>query len=446
MEILCLELGKEKKYTGVTKEKLIANLLKVVSQKRTGAFVGFPSTDHEDDEHHHHPPASSSKRQRKMSNPSRIPVVGSSGRVCYCRNAACKAAILDSERGFCRRCTCCICYTYDDNKDPSLWLVCSEDDENSNHNNSSNDDNSNNSSSSSCGATCHLECVFHRAKSSTSPDHGDGDRLLDGCFKCVSCGKLNDLLRCLRKQLFIAKQARRVDVLCHRIFLIHRLLAGTQKYDDVNQIVDGIVNKLEIEVGPLNGLSKTMTRGIVNRLPSVTQIQKLCTLAIDCIDSHKKSGTTNVGAAEAACGDLNMLPDDNGSENEETQSVLPATPSKLEWLNTRTKPIVKPVKQLTEEGSLTRSSCGGEQVFVDTSVLEKDYEYHVKVIRWLESNGHIQTKFRMKFLTWFSLRATQSERKVVSVFVDTLIEDPPSLAGQLVDTFAEGISTKKTMF
>nr|CAB3445609.1 unnamed protein product [Digitaria exilis] len=74
---------------------------------------------------------------------------------------------------------------------------------------------------------------------------------------------------------------------------------------------------------------------------------------------------------------------------------------------------------------------------------EASYEYCVKVVRWLECEGYIETNFRVKFLTWFSLRATPHERKIVSVFVNTLIEDPVSLSGQLVDSFSETIYSKK---
>lgn len=70
---------------------------------------------------------------------------------------------------------------------------------------------------------------------------------------------------------------------------------------------------------------------------------------------------------------------------------------------------------------------------------ESDYEYSVRVIKWLENGGHIDEDFRVKFLTWFSLKATKQERRVVNVFVDTFVDDPPSLAGQLTDTFLDKI-------
>lgn len=70
---------------------------------------------------------------------------------------------------------------------------------------------------------------------------------------------------------------------------------------------------------------------------------------------------------------------------------------------------------------------------------ESDYEYSVRAIKWLEHEGHIDEEFRVKFLTWFSLKATMQERKVVRVYVDTFIDDPSSLAKQLIHTFVEEI-------
>ncbi|CAL1391580.1 unnamed protein product [Linum trigynum] len=44
----------------------------------------------------------------------------------YCKNSACKATMKQGDT-FCKRCSCCICHKYDDNKDPSLWMICSTD-------------------------------------------------------------------------------------------------------------------------------------------------------------------------------------------------------------------------------------------------------------------------------------------------------------------------------
>lgn len=75
--------------------------------------------------------------------------------------------------------------------------------------------------------------------------------------------------------------------------------------------------------------------------------------------------------------------------------------------------------------------------------LDENFEYCVKIIRWLECEGHINQDFRLKLLTWFSLRSTDQERRVVNTFIQTLIDDPSSLAGQLVDSFSDIISSKR---
>jgi hypothetical protein len=73
--------------------------------------------------------------------------------------------------------------------------------------------------------------------------------------------------------------------------------------------------------------------------------------------------------------------------------------------------------------------------------LENNYEYCVKIIRWLERDCHIQKDFHQKFLTWFSLRATSQEWRIVRVFVDTMSDDLASLVGQLDDTFSDRSSS-----
>lgn len=94
-----------------------------------------------------------------------------------------------------------------------------------------------------------------------------------------------NFFRCWKKQLTKAKDTRRVDILCYRISLSKKVLSDGEKYRDVYQIVDEAVKKLEAEVGPLTGVPVGMGRGIVNRLSSGPEVQKLCSLAIDTLDS-----------------------------------------------------------------------------------------------------------------------------------------------------------------
>lgn len=87
-----------------------------------------------------------------------------------------------------------------------------------------------------------------------------------------------------------AKDTRRVDILCYRVSLSQKLLNGTEKYQKLFEIVDEAVKKLEADVGPLTGLPVKMGRGIVNRLSSGPEVQKLCALAVESLDSlHSNS-------------------------------------------------------------------------------------------------------------------------------------------------------------
>uniref|UniRef100_A0A5B7ASA4 Putative VIN3-like protein 2 n=1 Tax=Davidia involucrata TaxID=16924 RepID=A0A5B7ASA4_DAVIN len=135
---------------------------------------------------------------------------------------------------------------------------------------------------------------------------------------------------------------------------------------------------------------------------------------------------------------------------------LPITPCKLENLkdglgrNGRPKPSSNDLdngsgrEEEPQAGSSSKKRSGERQDDESSGNGDRNLEYYVKVIRWLECVGHIETTFRQKFLTWYSLRATPQEVRVVKVFVDTLIEDPASLAGQLVDTFSDAISSKRS--
>lgn len=80
---------------------------------------------------------------------------------------------------------------------------------------------------------------------------------------------------------------------------------------------------------------------------------------------------------------------------------------------------------------------------ISSCCLDESFEYCVKIIRLLECRGHIKQEFRLKLLTWFSLRSTEQERRVVNTFIQTLNDDLSSLAGQLVDTFSDVIYSKR---
>lgn len=91
--------------------------------------------------------------------------------------------------------------------------------------------------------------------------------------------------RTWRKQLLVAKDARRVDILCLRISLAHRILLGTVVYKEVNMIVEAALKLLNSEVGPQDQECLRMTRGIVNRLSCGAEVQRLCSYAVERFDS-----------------------------------------------------------------------------------------------------------------------------------------------------------------
>lgn len=273
LHILCAEMGKERKYTGLPKWKMIEHLLKIVALKKSRpqetAQISLVSST----------PANAPgpfRRQRKREHPSRHPEATALS-LCaneadtnvtrVCKNYACRA-VLSLEDRFCRRCSCCICHKFDDNKDPSVWLVCSSESP---------------SDGVSCGLSCHLECALKHEKSGIAKvaQHMQ----LDGSYCCPSCGRVSGLMGCWKKQLTIAKEARRVDILCYRISLAQRLLNGTEQFKEPHDIVLRAARKLEEEVGPINGESSTMARGIVSRLSSGNEVQKLCALAIEKMEA-----------------------------------------------------------------------------------------------------------------------------------------------------------------
>ncbi|XP_010526345.1 PREDICTED: VIN3-like protein 2 isoform X3 [Tarenaya hassleriana] len=633
LQILCAEMGKERKYTGLTKVKIIETLLKIVSEKKSGEDErkrdSSPSQRH-------------SKRQRKVDNPSRVVLNTAGENAIHCKNSACRA-VLRQEDKFCRRCSCCICHKYDDNKDPSLWLACSSDPPFS-------DD--------SCGLSCHLECSFKNERSGLGKDKRN--TALDGCFYCVSCGKANDLLECWKKQLSIAKETRRVDVLCYRLFLGQKLLRGVKKYQKLYQIVAEAVKNLEEEVGPLTGHPMKMGRGIVNRLHSGPEVQRLCSSALESLEKiqsdvalysshgsktqatkgstkirfediransltvvlgandsssspsspaniihysiwHRKvtekeypknstctlftpntrfvvsglaptsgycfkvvtfTGTRELHAEEISistqtaekeavncssvversespltnCSSLSTpssveaesnndyisyckkteeknvivpknLPNNGDSppptedntarrvsmepvsdviqierknsceEHMELKEVVPdnrsgipvpVAPDLVRYLNaSETSLPITPfrsdqIKNKNRNGRTGKSKGGNFPATIENASMSKrkgdamngehsenggsdsGFEQCVKVIRQLECSGHIEKSFRQKFLTWYSLRARPQEIRVLKIFVDTFKGDPSALAEQIVDTFSDRVSSKRS--
>jgi hypothetical protein len=92
--------------------------------------------------------------------------------------------------------------------------------------------------------------------------------------------------RSLRKQLAIAREARRVDVLCERLSLSHKMVKGSEQYKEIASIISSAVKTLEKEVGgALDQISAIMGRGIVNRLSCSAEVQDLCSSVLEIVDS-----------------------------------------------------------------------------------------------------------------------------------------------------------------
>ncbi|KAE8675908.1 copper-binding family protein [Hibiscus syriacus] len=611
--------------------------------------------------------SSARKQNRKGENPMRVlPVTEQPSDHGFsdswiCKNSACRA-VLSIDDTFCKRCSCCICHLFDDNKDPSLWLVCTSESGEGDY----------------CGLSCHIECALQREKVGVI-DLGQLMQL-DGSYCCASCGKVSSILGCWKKQLMIAREARRLDVLCYRIYLSYRLLDETSRFEELHEFVKDAKAKLETEVGPLNGISGKLARGIVSRLSVAGDIQKLCSVAIEkadeCLVTMSNTNSKFQDSRPAACKflfeevmsssvviiliELSTASSDDikgyklwyfksrdETHTKEPISVFPRTQRRILISNlqpcteytfrivsyteagdlghseakcfTKSVEIIhknpnsavvmnrKNENNLTEESSLgpkellaagssgfkvrelgkilrlalaqkqgcfegfcsadLEKCCGaiknlkpetreehhipsvsrgldlnvvsvpdlneeltppfessrdedngctlelaieadddaaspeieknglarshgsgdsqtwtngprGEVPAVDSHTelcrkrapnsneethdcdstlinsspfritndsgsLDENFEYSVKVIRSLECEGYINQDFRLKLLTWFSLRSTEQERRVVNTFIQTLNDDPSSLAGQLVDSFSDIISSKR---
>lgn len=102
----------------------------------------------------------------------------------------------------------------------------------------------------------------------------------------------------------MAKETRRVDIMCYRVSLSQKLLVGTKYYQNLYELVDGAVKKLEEDVGPLTGLPVKNARGIVNRLSSGTEVQRLCALAVESLDSMLSKGLCYVSSNYQTQGEL----------------------------------------------------------------------------------------------------------------------------------------------
>ncbi len=101
-----------------------------------------------------------------------------------CDNSACRAVIKPGDT-FCKRCSCCLCHQFDDNKDPSLWIACSDESWNGQN---------------PCGLSCHLECALRHGIAGVV--NIAGEIRLDGSYRCSSCGRVTGLIGSVLIYLF----------------------------------------------------------------------------------------------------------------------------------------------------------------------------------------------------------------------------------------------------
>lgn len=185
LEIICAEMGEERKYSGYTKFKMIDHLLKLVSCK-SNTDTGPTFKRQRTQEYQCQPSVQNDEVNREM---------GSKTQVLLCHNLVCRAS-LERDDVFCKRCSCCICHQYDDNKDPSLWLTCDSDSQDE---------------TKPCGLSCHLKCALEHEQSGILKNCINPK--LDGDFYCVSCGKINGIMRYLTLPLtrYICVFSRKAD-------------------------------------------------------------------------------------------------------------------------------------------------------------------------------------------------------------------------------------------
>lgn len=127
-----------------------------------------------------------------------------------------------------------------------------------------------------------LHMSKQQAKSRTGPRSNKVAQLVD-LLMTPNC--IFGVYRNWRKQLLVAKEARRVDVLCQRVLLGYRMLTGTEQYKEMQKSMETALQLLKNELGPLDLVCSKMARGIVNRLSCGAEVQKLCASTVEAFDS-----------------------------------------------------------------------------------------------------------------------------------------------------------------
>lgn len=213
-----------------------------------------------------------------------------------------------------------------------------------------------------------------------------------------------------------------------------------------------------IDISDQSQKETTLTSDVISSLHEECSKEKTsCPLNKDMllINRRNKESSNVPRIEEMSTDNGSSMPPQTGLECVPYVNSLPITPCKFEnakdegGRSSRPKLGEKKVEKRTERGTEPQAGSSSKKRSVErrdvkcSGIGDKDFEYYVKVMRWLEHEGHIDTSFRQSFLTWYTLRATPQEVRVVKVFIDTFVEDPENLAGQLLDSFSDIVSNKR---
>lgn len=232
----------------------------------------------------------------------------------------------------------------------------------------------------------------------------------------------------------------------------------SEERDDTTTTTTNPPRKNTTDISDQSQKETTLTSDVISSLHEECSKEKSsCPSNEDMmlINDRNKESSSVPTTEEASTDNGSDDPPQTGLECVPYVNSLPITPCKFEnakdegGRSNRPKLGEKKVKKRTESGTEPQAGSSSKKRSVErrddkcSGIGDKDFEYYVKVMRWLEREGHIDTSFRQSFLTWYTLRATPQQVRVVKVFIDTFAEDPENLAGQLLDSFSDIVSNKR---
>ncbi|XP_024317690.1 VIN3-like protein 2 isoform X2 [Brachypodium distachyon] len=521
LELICAELGKERKYTNVPKSKMIAYLLKLVSRRKVelkndksvALLLGQNNHNEMQKKANGEQPHHVTKSVNSDLSLCREVRAGSS---LICRNIACQATLNEGD-AYCKRCSCCICHKYDENKDPSLWNLRKQLEIAR--------------QARRVDVLCERLSLSHKMLKG-SEHYKELSNIISSAVKILAkeVGSALDQVSAIIGRTLANRLTCAADVqkLClSALEIVASTVASTSvleannnleplgyqpqilfeeitpfslvivlKYQDniYKEDIDGCrvwhrnAKVLNYPVEPTCHILRPNTRNLVSGLsPSTEYFFKVlpfgstlrfgeCEAKCSTRSLDRGSSQCSTQNSESLCikedvlryqkNELNLQKQErviqydspkastNSSENNESpdryykrtkiarldgtsdndESQLPPTSEVLPLAGSNSSPSEAPNKP-DWLSSTPDSAC--------KNYVEQQYEYCVKVIKWLEHGGHMDKEFRVKFLTWFSLKSSAKDRRVVSAFVHALISDPANLVAQLMDAFMDVVCSKE---